>query len=258
MSNLITPIKSEKVKVKKQIQSSHWLLLNSLLWSGIGFVIVGLLSIGYSFLIINNFSEWLQSQNYTIASSIVLIAFVFLSIFINIKWSTNVINSSWTLISAVWIIDILLMTGMIAPLVTLINNPWLVFTVIACSGAMFVLVGGLGYLVMTVKTAMNLSKLLWFIFIGLFAFNLIFMLTFSFMYTNSFSIYYLVFDICYLIISLIVLGLTFFSISKSGQLYQELDKQQKTKLGSYFGLQLLLAYVILLVSLLRLVSNFRN
>lgn len=258
MIDMSTINNQETVKIKHQIKSGYGLLLSSLLWAGLGFIVVGLLSIGYSFLIRNNFQAWLDSQAYTIGSAIVLVVFVAISAFINIKWSTNVTNSSWTLIVFVWIIDVLLMTGMIAPLVTLIDNPWLVFIVIAISGGIFVLMAILGYCVLTYKTAITLSKLIWFIFGGLLVFNLIFMLTFSFLYTNAYSVFYLVFDVCYLVISLLSIAMTFFNISKSEQFSNDIDRQQKLKLGLFFGLQLLMSYIVLFVTLLRIIIRFKN
>lgn len=258
MIDMSTINNQETIKIKHQIKSGYNLLLSSLLWAGLGFIVVGLLSIGYSSLIRNNFQAWLDSQAYTIGSAIVLVVFVVISAFINIKWSSNVTNSSWTLIVFVWIIDVLLMTGMIAPLVTLIDNPWLVFIVIAISGGIFVLMAILGYCVLTYKTAITLSKLIWFIFGGLLVFNLIFMLTFSFLYTNAYSVFYLVFDVCYLVISLLSIAMTFFNISKSEQFSNDIDRQQKLKLGLFFGLQLLMSYIVLFVTLLRIIIRFKN
>ena len=64
------------VKGKEQIsfQNRHQLLINSLIFAGLGFIFVGLLSIGYSYLIRDNFSSLLFGNSYyTIASSIILV-----------------------------------------------------------------------------------------------------------------------------------------------------------------------------------------
>ena len=55
MIDMSTINNQETVKIKHQIKSGYGLLLSSLLWAGLGFIVVGLLSIGYSFLIRNNF-----------------------------------------------------------------------------------------------------------------------------------------------------------------------------------------------------------
>lgn len=132
------------------------------------------------------------------------------------------------------------------------------FVVIAISGGIFVLMAILGYCLLTYKTAITLSKLIWFIFGGLLVFNLIFMLTFSFLYTNAYSVFYLVFDICYLVISLLSIAITFFNISKSEQFSNDIDRQQRLKLGLFFGLQLLMSYIVLFVTLLRIIIRFKN
>lgn len=260
MDNFIQQPPEQFKKVNIQTKTSQWLLLNSLLWAGLGFILVGLLSIGYSALIRTYLDQnTLYSNGYAIVSSLVMIAFMFLSFFINIKWASNITQGSWVLISTVWLIDVVLLTGMVAPLVTLINDPQLIFIVIAASGGIFALVGGLGYCFMNTKLAMNLVKMVWFIIIGLFVLQLIFMLTFAFTYTNNFSWYYLLFDVLYLIISVAMVGLTFFNISKTGEIYREVaNKQEKVKLGLFFGLQLLISFVILFTYLLRIIARFKG
>lgn len=260
MDNIIRQQPKPVQNVQVQTKTSQWLLLNSLLWAGLGFILVGLLSLGYSALIKTLMNQTtLNSDAYMISSFIVLFAFMILSFFINIKWASNVTQASWGLVFFVWFVDVILLTGMIAPLVTLINNPQLVFIVIAASGGIFALVGAIGYCLINTKIAMNLVKLVWFIIIGLFLFQLVFMLTFAFLYTNSFSWFYLLFDICYLIVSVAMVALTFFSISKSGEIYQDVaNKQEKIKLGLYFGLQLLISFVIMFTYLLRIIARLKG
>lgn len=260
MDNIIRQQSEQIQNVRAQSKTSQWLLLNSLLWAGLGFILVGLLSIGYSALIKSLMSQaTLNSDAYMISSILVLFAFMILSFFINMKWASNVTQASWGLVVFVWLVDVILLTGMIAPLVTLIDDPQLVFIVIAASGGIFALVGALGYCFMNTKLAMSLVKMVWFIIIGLFLFQLIFMLTFAFVYTNSFSWFYLLFDICYLIVSIAMVALTFFSISKSGEIYRDVaNKQEKTKLGLYFGLQLLISFVIMFTYLLRIIARLKG
>lgn len=260
MDNIIHQQSKQTKNVRTQSKTGQWLLLNSLLWSGIGFVLVGLLSLGYSILIKSLVNQTtLNSDTYMITSVIVLFVFMILSFVINLKWASNITQASWGLIVFVWLVDVILLTGMVAPLVTLINDSQLVFIVVAASGGIFVLTGILGYCFINTKMAMSLIKMVWFVIIGLFIFQLIFMLTFAFLYTNSFSLFYLIFDICYLVISIAMVALTFFSISKSGEMYQDIaNKQEKAKLGLYFGLQLLISFVIMFTYLLRFIARLKN
>lgn len=245
-------------KIKYQYKNNHVLLINSLIWAGLGFVIVGLLSIGYSALIKQQFNSILGTDGYFFGSLIVMLAFVITAFIINIKWSMNVLDSSWGLIFGAWTINILLLTGMIAPLVTLINDSQLVFIVISVSGGIFLLMGLIGYSLMKIETAFMVSKLVWIILGVMFMLQLIFMLTFAFLYSNSFSVYYLIFDMGYLLVNILMIGLTFFSIKKQSEMYNNIDKQQKMKLGLFYGMQLLIQFVIMFMYLLRIIASFRN
>lgn len=252
-------IKQENVsKIKYKYKNTHSLLINSLIWSGLGFVIVGLLSIGYSYILKNNFGNILLSDNYLIGSGIALIIFLIITVVINIKWSINVINSSWLLVISAWIINIFMLTGMVAPYVTLINNSQLIFTVIAVSGGIFAIMGLIGYGLMNIKTAFMASKLIWIILGLMFLLQFIFMITFAFAFTNSFSYYYLLFDMSYLLINVLMVGLTFFNIKNQSDIYSELNNKQKIKLGLYFGMKLLILFVIMFIYLLRFIVNIKN
>lgn len=245
-------------KVKYQYKNNHVLLINSLIWAGLGFVIVGLLSIGYSYLLKLQFNSVLGTDGYFIGSLVAMLVFMIVAFVINVKWSMNVLDSSWLLITGAWAINVLLLTGMVAPLVTLINDSQLVFIVIAVSGGIFLLMGIIGYALMRIETAFMVSKLIWIILGVMFILQLIFMLTFAFMYSNSFSIYYLIFDMGYLLMNVLMIGLTFFSIKNQSNMYNNIDKQQKMKLGLYYGMQLLIQFVIMFTYLLRIFASFRS
>lgn len=254
-----TNLRHENVStIKYKYKNTHALLINSLIWSGLGFVIVGLLSIGYSYLLKNQFNNVLGSQGYLIGSGIALIVFLIITIVINVKWSMNVINSSWSLVIGAWAINVIMLTGMVAPYVTLINDPQLVFITIGASGGIFLIMGLIGYGLMNVRTAFMISKLIWIILGVMFLLQFIFMMTFAFAYSNSFSYYYLLFDMAYLLINVLMVGLTFFTIKNQSDVYQDLDGKQKIKLGLYFGMKLLILFVIMFTYLLRFIASFRS
>lgn len=242
---------------KEHYKNKHALLINSLIWGGLGFVLVGLLSIGYSFLIRyylnNNFND-----SYFIGAGLASFIFMIVAVILNMKWSFNITEGSWGLVIGVWILDIFLLTGIVAPLVTVINDPWLIFTVIAVTGGIFTVMGLIGYAIMNSNMAIAMSKVAMFILIAIFVFQLVFMLTFSFMFSNTLSIYYLIFDIAFLVITGIMIGLTFYSISNASIFYNNLTKQEQMKLSLYFGLRLLITFVIMFVYLLRFIASFRS
>lgn len=254
-------VQQSSVKGKEQIslQNRHQLLINSLIFAGLGFIFVGLLSIGYSYLIRDNFSSLLFGNSYyTITSSIILVVASIAIFIINWIWSRNILNASWGLIALAWIINIFLLTGMIAPLVTLINDAQFVFIVIAVCGGIFALVGGLSYLLMKWKTQLVLTKLMLMIIGMVFVLGLVFSLTFGFFYTNTFSVYFLVFDICYLVVSIIMIAIVFYSIKASSEVFQIIKKSQQIKLSLYFGMSLLISFVILFKYLLTIISLFKR
>ncbi|MBR2652598.1 hypothetical protein IKD56_04645 [bacterium] len=72
VNNLTTNIIATNKKTIN-LQSKNQLLVNSLIFSGLGFIVVALLSIGYSYIIRNYFSSWLTNSYYTIASSVILV-----------------------------------------------------------------------------------------------------------------------------------------------------------------------------------------
>ena len=73
VNNLTTNIIATNKKTIN-LQSKNQLLVNSLIFSGLGFIVVALLSIGYSYIIRNYFNSWLtNSYYYTIASSVILV-----------------------------------------------------------------------------------------------------------------------------------------------------------------------------------------
>lgn len=258
VNNLTTNIIATNKKTIN-LQSKNQLLVNSLIFSGLGFIVVALLSIGYSYIIRNYFSSWLiNSYYYTIASSVILVIASIAIFAINWTWSRNILNASWSIIVIAWITNILLMTAMLAPLITLIDNSELVFITIAVSGGIFVLIGILSYLLMKFNLQLALTKLMFIILGGVFILGIIFSFTFGFVYTNSISNYFLVFDICYLVVSLIMIALVFYSIKSSSEVFSIVNRTQQMKLSLYFGMSLLISYVMLLRVLLRLISFSRS
>ena len=257
VNNLTTNIIATNKKTIN-LQSKNQLLVNSLIFSGLGFIVVALLSIGYSYIIRNYFSSWLTNSYYTIASSVILVIASIAIFAINWTWSRNILNASWSIIVIAWITNILLMTAMLAPLITLIDNSELVFITIAASGGIFVLIGILSYLLMKFNLQLALTKLMFIILGGVFILGIIFSFTFGFVYTNSISNYFLVFDICYLVVSLIMIALVFYSIKSSSEVFSIVNRTQQMKLSLYFGMSLLISYVMLLRILLRLISFSRS
>lgn len=239
-------------QASKKIQNKSWCLLTSLIWAAIGFIIVSLLSFLYSYLMREYAINIIYTQTYTIVGAILSIAFLFLLIYLSYAWSKDIINASYGLIIANWIIDIFLFTGMIAPLITLIDNPIFVYSMLGITGVIFLIIGGLGYFLMSDRFAFKLQNIIWTIISVMFVMQLIFILPFSLLLTNLFSIYYLVYDFVFMAITIIMILLYFYQIKKMEIIYNDLTTSQKTKVSLFFGLKLLTCFVILFWYILQL------
>lgn len=232
-------------QANKKIQNKSWCLLTSLIWAALGFIIVSLLSILYSYLMRKYAVNIIYTEAYTIVGAIFSIVFLFLLIYLSYAWSKDIFNASYSLIIANWIIDIVLFTGMIAPLVTLVDNPIFVYSMLGITGVIFLIIGGIGYFLMSDRFAFKLQNIIWIIISIMFIFQLIFILPFSLLLTNLFSIYYLVYDFVFMVITIIMILLYFYQIKKMEIIYNDLNNSQKIKVSLFFGLKLLTCFVIL-------------
>lgn len=229
----------------KKIQNRSWCLLTSMIWAALGFIIVSLLSILYSHLMRKYAVEIIYTKTYTIVGAIFSIVFLFLLIYLSYAWSKDIFNASYSLIIANWIIDIILFTGMIAPLVTLVDNPIFIYSMLGITGIIFLIIGGVGYFLMSDRFALKLANVVWTIISIMFVFQLIFILPFSLLLTNLFSIYYLVYDFVFMVITIIMILLYFYQIKKMDIIYNDLTNSQRIKVSLYFGLKLLTCFIIL-------------
>lgn len=242
-------------QANKKIQNKSWCLLTSLIWVALGFIIVSLLSILYSHLMRKYAVNIIYTEAYTIVGAIFSIAFLFLLIYLSYAWSKDIFNANYSLIIANWIIDIILFTGMIAPLVTLVDNPIFVYSMLGITGVIFLIIGGIGYFLMSDRFAFKLQNIIWMIISIMFIFQLIFILPFSLLLTNLFSIYYLVYDFVFMVITIIMILLYFYQIKKLDIIYNDLTRSQKMKVSLYFGLKLLTCFVILFWYIMQLFLN---
>ena len=235
---------------------SQKLLLNSILWASLGFIIVGGLSIGYSFIMKTYYNDILLSQAYLISSSVVSVVLVIAAIFLRMYWSFNIVNASWGMIILNWIIYLFLYTGILAPLITLINNPWIVLMALCITGIVYTITAIIGYSLMNTKFAISLSKIIMIISFVMLMLQIAFLVPMYFYY-SFFETWYIIYQVVYSVIIIGMTALCFYNISNSEYFYQELDKTTKIKVSLFFALSILNMFVLLFRMILRLFLNFR-
>ncbi|MDE5617688.1 MAG: hypothetical protein K2I36_02455 [Ureaplasma sp.] len=235
-----------------KIHNRSWCLLTSLIWAALGFIIVSLLSALYSYLMQNYAFEIIYTNTYIITSSILSILFFFILIYLSYKWSENIINANYLLIITNWVINIFLFVGVIAPLITLLDNPIFIYSMLGITGVIFLIIGGIGYFLVNDKFAFKLQNIIWIVITMMFVMQLIFILPFALLLTNLFSIYYLIYDFVFMIVTIIMILLYFYQIKKFDLIYNDLTNNQRIKISLFFGLKLLTCFIILFLYMIRL------
>ena len=241
---------------KALTKTSQTLLFNSILWASLGFVVVGGLSIGYSFIMDTYFNNILQSQSYLIGASITSSLLMITAILLRMFWSFNVTNSSWTIIILNWIIYTFLYVGILAPLITLIDNSWIILIALCITGLAFILMATFGYSLMNTRFAISLSKVITIGFFAMLILQLIFLIPLYFYFTG-FQVWNIIYQVVYTILLIGMISLCFYNISNSEYFYYDLDKKTKLKVSLFFGLTILNMFILLFRMILRLFLNFR-
>lgn len=237
-------------------KTSGRLISSSLIWASLGFIVVAGLSIGYSFIMTQYFNDILQTQGYLIGSSVATVLFVIAAIVMNLFWSFNITNAPWWLITLNWVVYIFLYTGMLAPLITLINNPWVVLMALAITGVCYSLMAVVGYCLLTTKAAMRLSIMLMVGFIAISILQIAFLVP-MYLYYSAFQVWYVIYQVVFSILILAMTALSFFNIAKSEYFYQDLTRATRIKVSLFFGLNILNNFVLMFRMILSMFLNFR-
>ncbi len=230
----------------------------SLLWSALGFIAVALLTFGYVYVFKKYFYEifYYHYNTYTIVSSVVTIVLFVIGIILDMKVRTNLLNASWGLIISVWFIYVLLYTGMLAPLITLIDDPYVIAIGVGITGASLLLCTLISLFWMNDKAAYTINKIITILFIVIMLMQLIFIIPFALLY--AYQTWQIIYSVVFSVVSFLMLLQNMFSISRTASFVDTEDNATITKLSFYFGYIIMCSVVRLFIILLNLLLVTRR
>lgn len=237
------------LKQKLEIRKTK-LITSATLWAGLGFLIIGLLCIAFSFVIKstlnNNFSN-----TYFIISGVVSIIGLIVGMVFEFRWSFNVYNSSWGVIATAIICNIICYTLILAPWIVLIENSWIVTTALAITGLSFIVMALCGTFISD-KVAFNMMKIVGILSLVFFFFQLAFIFILIFAWKN-YETWQLIYNSLFILILVPYIILSFWQISKTEQFYSELESSEhRRKVSLFFGLIILKQFITLLLVIIRM------
>lgn len=241
---------------KKLVTRKTKLITSSTLWAGLGFLVVGILCIAFSFIIKeslkNNFDN-----NYFIISGVVSIVGLIIAMVFEFRWSFNIHNSSWGTIITAITCNILAYTLIIAPWVVLIQDSWVITTAIAITGLSFVVMAMIGTFISD-KAAFSMMKIVGILTLVFFVFQLAFIFILVFAW-RSYEMWQLIYNALFILILVPYIVLSFWQISKTELFYGELDDAaQRRKVSLFFGLIILKQFISLLMIIVRMLAWARR
>lgn len=249
-------MENKSILNQKLFKSRAKLITSSTLWAGLGFFIIALLCIGFSFIIkatINNNFD----NTYFIISGIASLVGLIIGLVFEFKWSFNVINSSWAVVITAILCNILSYTLLLAPWLALIQDSWIVTTALATTGLSFIALAICGSFISD-KTAFSLFKIAGVLSLIFFIFQMIFIFILIFAFRN-YQTWQLIYNSLFILILVPYILLSFWQISKTEQFYSELESNEhRQKVSLFFGLIILKQFITLLMVLIRMFSYFKQ
>lgn len=247
------PIEFKQKLEKRQAKT----LTFSLLWSALGFIAVGLLTFIFVYVIKNNFNYITSSNAYIISSSVISIVLLIVGIILDIKIRANLINASWGLIIGVWFIYVFIYTGILAPLITMIDDPYVIALSLGLTGMSLVICAIISTTMMTEKASYTINKIIWIGFSVMFFIQMIFMFTWIFVYAN-FQVWQAIYSGAFAILSFLILLQNMYAIRRNSIFVDQQDNATITKISFYFGYIIMCSVINLFIMLLRLISSIRK
>lgn len=218
-------------------KTQHKLIGLSLLYAGIGFLITCGLSLLIAWLIRKN-EYIIYSNNYLYISLGISIVSMVVGSLIYSLWSKNIFNASPGIIVFNYILNILIYTAMLAPLIALIDDYWVILLSISIIGITLFICGIIGYTMINNKVAISISKILGICTSVLIFIQLIFCFAFMFSYSGM-QLWMYIFIPVLGLISIGYLILCFYTIAKFNNFTNGMESNTINKLGLYFGFNIM-------------------
>lgn len=249
----------KEIFTKSLTTNKRKFIRNTSALAGLGFLLVGALSLIYSFVVREYFPYILYEYDYKLASGIVLGILLIAIICMRMFWSFSPQTASPWLIAFTWIFSCIAYTGMLAPLITLLNNAWMVLGLICVTGLVFLLLSLVGLFVVNAQTAFTLSIFVTIVSILMLVGMLIYSLVIAFTWRGDFQTYNIIVNSVYTVLIGLTTILSFYRIAKVAEAYEYMeDRTIWIKLTWFYGLEILNMIVVFVVLVLNGALNFKN
>lgn len=259
--------KEPKRKISKSnnvIQSNSKILLQSVLWFGIGFIGVACLGLLWTWILLKFFSTngIINDSAMTtlfILLGVTLIVSLIFSIFTPFRRTDR--SLGFTIFTYIfYILMYSLLFAVISSLLTYVPNfEWYIILVGFATTGLLTLLCGLIAGLLTIRSALTIGKMITILFMVM-LFGSLLVSFLMFWSIEAVQWWYMIYDVLLCLVMILFMIMTFFQIRNVSEslVGQQLSRATIVKLGMHYGTQILSSFMIIFMLIIQFIARRKN